>query len=92
MEIPKHPLGFKIKQINNVYEKDLTKSLKNIGITASQCAVLDYLFHTNKEEVNQIVQVLNRINTSEDLHDQLKKLSGSKHQAESHAQFSFSHD
>ena len=54
MEIPKHPLGFKIKQINNVYEKDLTKSLKNIGITASQCAVLDYLFHTNKEEVNQI--------------------------------------
>ena len=92
MEIPKHPLGFKIKQINNVYEKDLTKSLKNIGITASQCAVLDYLFHTNKEEVNQIVQVLNRINTPKDLHDQLKKFSDSKHQAERHAQFSFSHD
>ena len=46
----------------------------------------------NEEEVNQIVQVLNRINTPKDLHDQLKKLSGSKHQAESHAQFSFSHD
>ena len=46
----------------------------------------------NEEEVNQIVQVLNRINTPKDLHDKLKKLSGSKHQAESHAQFSFSHD
>ena len=46
----------------------------------------------NEEEVNQIVQVLNRINTPKDLHDQLKKISDPKHQAESHAQFSFSHD
>ena len=46
----------------------------------------------NEEEVNQIVQVLNRINTPKDLHDQLKKFSDSKHQAERHAQFSFSHD
>ena len=46
----------------------------------------------NEEEVNQIVQVLNRINTPKDLHDQLKKLSDSKHQAKRHAQFSFSHD
>ena len=27
--------------------------LKAIGVTSSQCAVLDYLFHTNKEEVSQ---------------------------------------
>ena len=50
------------------------------------------LDNLNEEEVNQIVQVLNRINTPKDLHDQLKKLSDSKHQAERHAQFSFSHD
>ena len=50
------------------------------------------LDNLNEAEVNQIVQVLNRINTPKDLHDQLKKLSDSKHQAENHAQFSFSHD
>ena len=27
--------------------------MKNIGITSSQCAVLDYLFRTSKEEVSQ---------------------------------------
>lgn len=54
MEVKNQPMGFKIKQINNVYEKDLTNRLKILGITSSQCAVLDYLFHTNKEEVNQI--------------------------------------
>ena len=54
MENKREPLGFKIKQINNVYEKDLTKRLKIIGITSAQCAVLDYLFHSSKEEVNQI--------------------------------------
>ncbi len=27
--------------------------LKRIGITSSQCEVLDYLFHTSKEEVTQ---------------------------------------
>lgn len=47
------PIGFMIKQINNVYEKDLNERLKKIGITSSQCAVLDYLFHTSKEEVSQ---------------------------------------
>ena len=54
MESKKLPLGFKVKQINNVYEKELTERLKIIGITSSQCAVLDFLFHTNKDEVNQI--------------------------------------
>lgn len=46
-------IGFIVKQINNIYEKELNERLKKLGITSSQCAVLDYLFHTNKEEVNQ---------------------------------------
>ena len=53
MEKRGQPIGFMIKQINNVYEKDLNERLKTIGITASQCAVLDYLFHTSREEVSQ---------------------------------------
>ena len=53
MERRGQPIGFMIKQINNVYEKDLNERLKTIGITASQCAVLDYLFHTSREEVSQ---------------------------------------
>ena len=53
MERRGQPIGFMIKQINNVYEKDLNERLRTIGITASQCAVLDYLFHTSKEEVSQ---------------------------------------
>lgn len=53
MESRKQPIGFLVKQINNVFEKDLNKKLKAIGVTSSQCAVLDYLFHTNKEEVSQ---------------------------------------
>ena len=53
MERRGHPVGFLIKQINNVYEKDLNEKLKGLGITASQCAVLDYLFHTSKDEVSQ---------------------------------------
>lgn len=47
------PIGFVFKQINNVYEKDFNNRLKTLGITSSQCAVLDYLFHSRKEEVNQ---------------------------------------
>lgn len=53
MESRKQPIGFLVKQINNVFEKELNERLRRIGITSSQCAVLDYLFHTNKEEVNQ---------------------------------------
>lgn len=47
------PIGFLFKQINNVYEKDFNNLLKTLGITASQCAVLDYLFNSRKEENNQ---------------------------------------
>lgn len=53
MEKRGYPIGFTVKQINNIYEKDLNVKLKKLGITSSQCAVLDYLFHTNKDEVNQ---------------------------------------
>ena len=47
------PVGFLFKQINNVYEKDFNNRLRTLGITASQCAVLDFLFNSSKEEVNQ---------------------------------------
>lgn len=53
MEKRGNQIGFVVKQINNIYEKELNERLKKLGITSSQCAVLDYLFHTNKEEVNQ---------------------------------------
>ena len=53
MEQRGRPVGFLIKQINNVFEKELNERLKDTGITASQCAVLDYLFRTSKEEVSQ---------------------------------------
>lgn len=53
MQVKYRPIGFTVKQINNVYEKELNATLKTIGITSSQCAVLDYLFHTRKEEVSQ---------------------------------------
>ena len=53
MEKRTRPIGFMIKQINNVYEKDLNERLRKIGITSSQCAVLDYLFHTSRDEVSQ---------------------------------------
>ena len=30
------PIGFMIKQINTIYEKELNNLLKSVGITASQ--------------------------------------------------------
>lgn len=53
MKEKRQSLGFLVKQINNVFEKDLNEQLKTLGITSSQCAVLDFLFQTNKEEINQ---------------------------------------
>lgn len=46
-------IGFVLKQINTIYEKDFNRLLRTIGITASQCAVLDYLFNSSEESVNQ---------------------------------------
>ena len=48
----KRTIGFMFKQINNVYEKEFNNRLRTLGITASQCAVLD-LFDCEKEEVTQ---------------------------------------
>ena len=47
------PLGFKIKQINNIYEKEFNSLLKKLGLTSSQCAVLDFLFNSSADAVNQ---------------------------------------
>ena len=46
------PIGFMFKQINTIYEKEFNKQLRTLGITASQCAVLDFLFSSD-EEVTQ---------------------------------------
>ena len=47
------PVGFMFKQINNIYEKKFNNLLRGIGITSSQCAVLDYLLGSSKEFMNQ---------------------------------------
>ena len=47
------PIGFLFKQINTIYEKEFNNRLKKLGITASQCAVLDYLFNSSEEEITQ---------------------------------------
>ncbi len=46
-------IGFLFKQINNIYEKELNNRLRTLGITSSQCAVLNFLFSCRKEEVTQ---------------------------------------
>lgn len=46
-------IGFLFKQINTVYEKEFNNRLRNLGITSSQCEVLDFLFCCGKEEVTQ---------------------------------------
>ena len=46
-------VGFMFKQINNIYEKEFNNLLRGIGITSSQCAVLDYLLGSSKEFMNQ---------------------------------------
>ncbi len=46
-------IGFMFKQINTIYEKDFNNLLRTVGITASQCAVLDYLFRSSEEAVTQ---------------------------------------
>ena len=47
------PVGFIFKQINTIYEKEINNRLRKLGITSSQCAVLDYLFNASLEEVTQ---------------------------------------
>ncbi len=47
------PIGVLMKCITNEYEKYFNKMLSTIGITASQCAVLNFLLETEMESVNQ---------------------------------------
>ena len=47
------PVGFMFKQINTIYEKEFNNRQRKLGITSSQCAVLDYLFNASLEEVTQ---------------------------------------
>ncbi len=49
----RNTLGYKIKQINNIYERDFNNSLRKLGITSSQAEVLDFLFNADEEEVSQ---------------------------------------
>lgn len=46
-------IGFLFKQINTVYEKEFNNRLKRLGITSSQCEVLDFLLQSSKDEVTQ---------------------------------------
>lgn len=46
-------IGFLIKQINNGYEKEFNNRLRKLGITSSQCEVLDFLFTSSQEEITQ---------------------------------------
>ena len=43
-------IGFYIKQINNGYEKEFNNRLRTLGITSSQCEVLDYLLPAGKKK------------------------------------------
>ena len=46
-------IGFLFKQINNVYEKEFNNRLRKLGITSSQCEVLDFLLQGSKDQVTQ---------------------------------------
>lgn len=46
-------VGFLVKQINNIYEKDFNNQLKKLDLTSSQAEVLDFLFRYDEEEVTQ---------------------------------------
>lgn len=50
---PKKSIGVLMKQINTIYEKEFNQKLKALGVTASQCTVLTYLFNSRKESINQ---------------------------------------
>lgn len=46
-------IGFLFKQINTLYEKEFNHRLRTLGITSSQCEVIDFLLHSEEEEVTQ---------------------------------------
>ena len=73
----KRTIGFMFKQINNVYEKEFNNRLRTLGITASQCAVLDYLFDCEKEEVTQ-KDIEKRIESQKSYRDRSAETAGRK--------------
>lgn len=46
-------VGFLFKQVNNLYEKELNNRLRKLGLTSSQCEVLDFLLQSSKDQVTQ---------------------------------------
>lgn len=46
-------IGFLFKQINTLYEKEFNHRLRTLGITSSQCEVIDFLLHSEEEEITQ---------------------------------------
>lgn len=46
-------IGFLFRQIHNVYEKEFNNRLRSLGITSSQCEVIDFLLGSGQDEVNQ---------------------------------------
>ena len=85
-----------------VYKKGIEKGMRKgkilllkdvlnqkLALTETDEACLSNL---TEEDINQIVHVLYKINTLEDFHDQLKKLSDLKNRTINNTQFSFSHD
>lgn len=46
-------IGFLFKQVNNLYEKELNNRLRELGLTSSQCEVLDFLLQSSKDQVTQ---------------------------------------
>ncbi|MGN1267787.1 MAG: MarR family winged helix-turn-helix transcriptional regulator [Dorea sp.] len=50
------PIGFMFKQINTIYEKEFNNRLRTLGITASQCAVLDFLFSSDDEVTQRDIE------------------------------------
>lgn len=46
-------IGFLFKQVNNLYEKELNNRLRGLGLTSSQCEVLDFLLQSSKDQVTQ---------------------------------------
>lgn len=46
-------IGTLVKCVTNEYEKNFNKVTKKLGLTASQCEVLYFLYDSNEEYVNQ---------------------------------------
>ncbi len=50
----KRNLSLLLWQVENELEREFNACIRQIGLTSSQFHVLEYLFHTEKEEIHQI--------------------------------------